>query len=294
MIQYSRAAKLAGPVEIVVYCAYGDESRDGTAKRVYAVAGVFGHESDWEALKPIWTERLNGKIFHAADCEAGHGDFKGMEEQERRKLYRDLTGLIVKSPLMGHGCAINVVEYKQSFQQDFEHAPYLWAFGDIVGSMSELAAVAIPVEQVHVTFDRNQDIEHNATAIYDFILHSKKAITRHFLADTVAFACRRTVGIQVADLFARETMKYLDGQIGGVARPRRGSFIALSETKRFRFTALGKSVFEDKKRRLGGAYTDRASLSEYRKWLDKNRLQDCLSNRVVHLKEFPELWDNKS
>ncbi len=159
---------------------------------------------------------------------------------------------------------------------------------------SELAAVAIPVEQVHVTFDRNQDIEHNATAIYDFILHSKKAITRHFLADTVAFACRRTVGIQVADLFARETMKYLDGQIGGVARPRRGSFIALSETKRIRLKAHGKYVFEDKKRRLGGAYTDRASLSEYRKWLDKNRLQNCLSNRVVHLKEFPELWDNKS
>ena len=37
-------------VAIVVYCAFGDESRDPSKQRVYAVAGAFGHQENWDAL----------------------------------------------------------------------------------------------------------------------------------------------------------------------------------------------------------------------------------------------------
>jgi hypothetical protein len=46
----------------MMHWAYGDESRDGTGKRVYAVSGVFGHESDWRAIESPWASRLHGRV----------------------------------------------------------------------------------------------------------------------------------------------------------------------------------------------------------------------------------------
>jgi hypothetical protein len=232
-------------------------------------------------------------VFHAAECEFGQGEFSDLAPGEGRRLYGDLTKLIVQSKLLGHASAINVKEYKDSFPNDFEHAPYLWAFGDIVQQMAELASVSIPVEQVQITFDHNQDIEYNASAIYEFMRRSKKHETRELLFDTVSFACRRTVGIQVADLFAREAMKRLDGQLSPENRPARQSFLALRRANKFAFRAVGKSDFEDKRRKLlNSPLRESATLTVYRNWLAKNGLVDNLSNRVHHLSNFPELWEN--
>jgi hypothetical protein len=275
-------------VEIVVYCTYGDESRDRTKQRVYAVAGVFGHQTEWDEISALWAARLGGRIFHAADCEAGYGDFKDMEAPERHKLYRDLTTLLVKSKLLGHGEAINIQEYNEAFPGDFDHAPYMWAFGNIVQSMAELAAASIPPQQVEITFDQNQEIQYNATAVYNLMIHSPKTNHREFLFDKLSFACRRTVGVQIADLFARETMKHLDGMLGSQS-VRRGSFAALTDTNRFRFRAVGRTDFVRSKQKLEALGLEDASLDAYRKWLTENGLHDCLSNRIAHLQEFPQI-----
>jgi hypothetical protein len=67
-----------------MYCGYGDESRDGTGKLVYAVAGIFGHESDWKSIRRAWKKRLGGRVFHAADCESGKRNFADLPEIERK------------------------------------------------------------------------------------------------------------------------------------------------------------------------------------------------------------------
>jgi hypothetical protein len=89
-----------------VYFAFGDESRD-KQKGVYAVACVFGHQNEWEDIAGPWVERLGERVFHASDCESGHGDFQDLEEGARHKLYRDLVSIVAGSKLIGHGEAIN-------------------------------------------------------------------------------------------------------------------------------------------------------------------------------------------
>ena len=102
------------------------------------------------------------------------------------------------------------------FPNDFEHTPYLWGFGDIVQAASELAYLSIPSGEVKIVFDRNEELECSATEMYHYCLNLRKIVTRQNLFGEISFACRRTVGIQVADLFARETMKHLDNKIGPV------------------------------------------------------------------------------
>jgi hypothetical protein len=269
-------------IAVVMYCAYGDESRDGTGKRVYAVSGVFGHESDWKAIRGPWKKRLRGIVFHAADCQSGEGEFKNLSETERQGLYRDLVSIFIKSKLIAASGAIAISEYNDVFPRDkkFEHAPYLWLFGDIVLEMAQLASVSIPRQGIKVTFDRNPSIQHNASLLYDFIRRSPDQRIVRILDDEVSFATRKTMGIQVADLIARETMMRLDDELRCIRRVR-GSFAALRNSKRFRFHFLRKNDFEGKKKNLADSpQGNQLSLARYDEWTRDNGIQDCQTNRL--------------
>ena len=264
-------------VEIVMYSAYGDESRDGTGRQVYAVSGVFGNKSDWKAVRGPWKERLEGIVFHAADCLSGEEDFKHLPGKERSKLYRDLVQIIVKSRLIAVAGAIAVAEYHDVFPRDFEHSPYLWLFSDIVLEMAQLAYVSIPRRGVEVTFDRNPPIQYNASLQYDFIRRSPDQKIVRLLSDKVSFATRKTMGIQVADLVAREAMNRLDDQLLGNRRVR-GSFAALRDSRRFRYRFLRKNDFEEKKKLLANSpLRNRVSLAQYDEWARDNGIQDCIT-----------------
>lgn len=279
--------------EVIVYAVYGDESRDEEQKRVYAVASVFGHDDDWAELRHPWTDRLGGRVFHAAECEFGKGDFADLPLGEGKRIYRDLVKLIAQRRFFALGIAINVADYHISFPSDFVDAPYLWAFGDCVRASAEMAHLTIPSGPVELTFDQNEPIEHNAGALYAFIRRFKDTKHRELLADKFSFASRRTIGIQVADLFARETMKRMDDGITMSDRPVRRSFKALHQTGRFNYIPLEGPDFERRKQELAGRLGAGAEMSTYRQWIEKQRLQDCISNRIAHLEHFRKLYEDQ-
>jgi hypothetical protein len=64
----------------VMLAVSGDESHDDKKQRVFAVAGIMGTQEQWDTLTPIRLARTGGKVFHAADCEAGYGPFRFREE----------------------------------------------------------------------------------------------------------------------------------------------------------------------------------------------------------------------
>jgi len=278
--------------ELIVYAVYGDESRDEEHGRVYAVASVFGHDDDWAELEGPWKAVLGDRVFHAAECEFGKGDFRDLKQGEGKRIYRELVTLIAQRKFFGLGVAISVLDYSKSFPNDFVDAPYLWAFGDCIHAASELAYLTIPSGPLEITFDRNEPIEHNTGTMYAFLRRSRNTKHRELLPDKISFACRRTLGIQVADLFARETMKRMDTDITKADLPIRRSFVALQKTGRFNYRSLVAANFEENKRELAARFSPRADMSSYRKWLENNRLQDCLSNRIAHLENFPELWES--
>src|SRR5580693_7661739 len=117
--------------EIVMLSAFGDESHDQTKTRVFVVAGLLGNDKDWDGFRRQWEERIGDSIFHAADCESGHGNFEGMPESERLKLHLDLTQILAGSKLMGYGRAVDLAgcrEVAPHVMKQFPDMPYYDCF----------------------------------------------------------------------------------------------------------------------------------------------------------------------
>jgi hypothetical protein len=272
-----------------VYSVFGDESADETKSRVFAVAGVFGGEPEWIRLKGAWLERTGGKIFHAADCETNQGEFVNTSNSENKALYKDLTILLCGSHLLGRGHAIELCGVREFFQHSPAELPYCMCFRNVVHQCGNLALLSIPQEKVEFTFDQRAETNYNAGVLYDYMAKVSEWNASPYLHDKINFASRKYVGIQVADLLARETMKHLDNIIGPVKRDTRRSMKALNATGRFRFTFWNREWFEGLHRNFQQvASRFGVDLNEYPKWLLENGLVDNLSNRHQHMREtFP-------
>src|SRR5689334_4338359 len=97
-----------GIMRTAMLWAFGDESHDSTKERIFTVAGLLGDESQWASFRQAWKARLGGAVFHAADCDSGYRDFRGMPENDRHRLHRDLTRLTAASGLIGYGHVIDL------------------------------------------------------------------------------------------------------------------------------------------------------------------------------------------
>lgn len=127
--------------------------------------------------------------------------------------------------------------------------------------------------------------EHNTGLLYAMAKHTKD--WNHYLDSEIGFACSKThTRVQVADLFARETMKSLDNQIGPKKRPPRKSWACLRETDRFHADAFGKEWFLSLKANMPELEKGTGmSMRDYAEWLRKTkRMIDNISNRFDYMK----------
>jgi hypothetical protein len=107
----------------------------------------------------------------------------------------------------------------------------------------------------------------------------------------ISFASREVVGIQVADLFAFETMKRIDNLIGPVKRPTRLSLQVLEKTKRFKPHCYTESYFEFL-RRYYGSQKIATDNKAYKAWLSANNCLDNTENRtryVIYMDDMKKL-----
>ena len=275
-----------------IYCVYGDESHDETAKRVFAVAGIFGTQQEWDDLSAKWFRRTGGLDFHAADCESDQRDFAGNSHEQNHKLYRDLTKLLCSSKLLGHAMVIELAAHEKHFPDSEPSAPYLLGFTHVVMYCAQLGHLALPQGEVEYVFDRNLDKQHNATVLYDYLAKMPQWEFHPYLSGKVSFASRKSnAGIQAADLFARETMKHLDNQIGAVKRGIRGAMQALRESGRFRIAVMDDDAFARlvKKAIILGESLKGSKESEYQSWLSKHGYMDNMTMRINYLAEIDRL-----
>jgi len=170
-----------------------------------------------------------------------------------------------------------------------EDVPYLSCFRNVVHRCGDLARLAIQQDKVEFTFDQRLETNYNAGELYSYMARLKEWSGSEYLHKKVSFANRRYVGIQVADLVAREAMKHLDNMIGPVKRIIRQSMKALAKTHRFEFTFHNKEYFDGMKDRMPALRQEVGlDLTEYADWLAKRGLVDNISNRHRHLMErFP-------
>ena len=269
--------------EGVMYTAYGDESADETKKRVFAIAGLFGHDHDWNIFREQWKARTGGKIFHAAECDSDKGDYEYTGHDENKKLYADLSHIIADSKLIGRSIAIHLKEYNETLGPMLDKEPYYLCFIDIVIHLARQAVLCIPRDRIKFIFDRNTQIEHSAGELYGGIINKDYPHFKELMDDEIGFATRKEVGIQAADLIAREGMKLLDNH--GTARPTRLSTQVLQSCKRIKFRSLRREWFEETIR--GAAQQTDPRYAMYSKttceeWLAERGLYLNLTNKMKY------------
>lgn len=270
-----------------MYSVFGDESADESKVRVFAVAGVFGSESDWSSLKAGWFDRTGERIFHAADCETNQGDFATTTDAENKRLYKDLTQLLCRSKLMGRGHAVDLAGWRDAFPATLDtraDIPYYTCFRNVVQECGDLALLSVPQENVEFTFDQRLESNYNAGVLYSYMAKLKSWPASSYLQEKISFASRKYVGVQAADLVARETMKHLDNIVGPKKRGTRRSLAALQESGRFRFTFYTREWFKDFRRDFRNvAASCGVDFKEYQEWLAQHGLTDNISNRHRHM-----------
>jgi hypothetical protein len=228
--------------------AYGDESADETGERVFAIGGLFGLRNDWIKFRKQWGRLTDGKIFHATDCDTDHGKHYSRKTHDKnKKLYADLTQLIARSGLIGRGVALCVRDYNELLAPKVnDENPYYLCFQSVIIYLARQSGYLIPKDRIKFTFDRNHKIEYDAGALYDHLMNRDREGFDYIalMHDEIGFATNKTIGIQVADLIAREAMKLLDNRIGPKVRPVRISTRALWESGRITFRTLNRAWCE--------------------------------------------------
>jgi hypothetical protein len=263
---------------------YGDESSDESKQRVFAVAGIIGPESYWEALESKWLARTEGVPFHANNCDSDHGDYEGKPHAENKALYRDLTVLLSESGLGGYGVAVDLVAQKEVFPEAPDIA-YYKGFIEVLEVMNRCAEAC--GETVKFSFDSRAESEHNASFLFNSYRSSDEGNKRIFpkLSFLVSRAHPR---IQIADLMARETMKAVDNRFGPKIRPARKSWLALYETQRFRIDCFGLAWFKGKRAQMPQLQSATGiSWQTYQAWLAETRAQ----HSTTKLFEFGDKLD---
>lgn len=258
---------------IGVLSVYGDESYDGKRKRVCAVAGIIGHQGEWDNLEPLWLKCTKGKIIHPTDDEF-RGDYK---------LILKLAKLLAETNMIGYAFAIDLATHKQYFPNSNRNMPYYYGFEAVVHFMGNLAALHVPSQKVEFIFHRNYEIEYNAGSLYHCMLNDPTWKSAKYLANKVSFADNSDIRIQAACLFAREIMKHFDIRISKMNRYPRLAIGTLFNTKRYDYDYYTKNDFKQLEDEM--IYCEsKASLRElYDKWLLRKRRIDNASNMLEFL-----------
>lgn len=261
---------------------YADESCDAKCERTFAVAGIIGTQEEWDWLEVKWLKRTDGKIFHAADCESGHGDYKGIPPDERLKEYEDLTKILAESSLFGIGSSIDINAFKRFIIGVPKYIPYFYCFMHIVSELVVMASRYIPQQKVKFTFDINHEVQHNAAFLYENYLVKLPELKclADYMDRELGFATREKVGIQVADLFVREVMKFFDDRYGTNKNKVRESMKTLIRTDRFTPHYYHRNYFEAfAKNQLILEKQSGFDSNDFTNWLKKYKCRDNAGTR---------------
>ncbi len=261
---------------------FGDESADDKSEWVFAVAGVLGTEEQWQQLEAKWIDRCGGVPFHASDCDSDHGDYTDKPHQENKDLYRDVAILLAESGMGGMGIALDLVAARKVFRHAEPGLPYYKCFLELVQRIKNCAAYN--KETVKFTFDMRPKGESTTALLYSIAKRTKQ--WNPYIDSEISFACsRKNARIQVADLWARETMKGVDNMTGPKPRDPRKSLMCLAETERFHVDIFGEDWFQGLRENMPELEKiTHMSARDYGQWLvDTKRLTDSMTNRFHYM-----------
>jgi hypothetical protein len=264
----------------IMLIAYGDDSSDESKQRVFSAAVVLGTQEEWDKFYVEWKVRNGDRPFHATDCDSDGGDFKHTRHEDNKKLYADNVNLLVNSQMMGAAVSMSIPDYLAVFPfAPPGEWPYYLCFCEAIMHAATISRLSVPTQRVNITFDSNHDRGYNATELYRFIVDN--SLDTSILDDTISFgSSRKIIGLQAADIIARESMKALDNLIGPKQRSPRQSLVALRRSNRFSFICHDRTKLEERRLQTDKIHADPESAKQYQEWLRNNNIADSIQNRL--------------
>jgi hypothetical protein len=223
---------------------FADESHDSARADVLTVAGVLAPRHVWDEVWRRWAEVVKREqitAFHATDCETANGEFKGWSRPRIEALQRELIAIAIHPAyeLAAWSCSVSLPGYeKVRPRMKYLHFPsglsvsgplddpYFILFQFFVqGIATDNIVTELPAEErVGFTFDQHH-LATRASAVYEAMQIARDKF-KHRLGGVSFLNKAEFVPLQVADLFAYETYRYMSESRSG-KRPTRWQYTAL-------------------------------------------------------------------
>jgi len=211
---------------------YCDESYESKPKmsRTYVVAGFVAEEKTWNKVEKRWrhvNKHRGVSRFHAAELNAFDHEFKGWTSQRSKRYTKALLKVTnrQKKKLHAVGTGLLLEDYEKVITKEgrekFGH-PYLVCFKTCLSHIAERLENEgfDPDWKYSVIFDRNE-FETEAVRLFYAMKDDPRWKYRHRMGTCAPGSWKEFVLLEVADLIAYESYRYLHGQNFGNKKARK-------------------------------------------------------------------------
>jgi len=210
----------------VMLRVYLDESGTHDGSPAVTVGAYTGRPKTWKSFTREWkVAKRPIEVFHATDCEALQGEFKGWTAERRNEYVANLLPVIARHEIHGNAIGINVGDYETAARGRF---PIKQTFNSAYS-----VCVQVVVDNIMWQMERtgmndaiafiheDNDYREQALGAFEYV---KRRRTTHASKMTLTFASKEAaMPLQAADILAYEANKRLRDQ----SRPKRRSLLAM-------------------------------------------------------------------
>jgi hypothetical protein len=154
-----------------------------------------------------------------------------------------MVTIVADSPLVALGTALEIGMFRSVFPDAPPETPYLLCFQSVLIDFSGLSRIYLPPDDVTFVFEQNSDYEYNAAFLFDKLKKTTKWADHNRL-DVVTYASKgKRIGLQPADLVAREVMKHRHNELSS-KRLTRASIRGLANQHKCEFRFFTRADLE--------------------------------------------------
>lgn len=232
--------------------------------RVYYVAGYVGFPDDWKVFDRKWRaflRRNNLPHFHMTDYVARVEHYKGWSDSLRLAIMQRIVALVAGSVRLGVAMALLLDDYDRLSAEDKKLIP------DTYG-LCLTACVAKTARLLHDSGIRTAEIDYvfesgdagqGRTRVALEELFANPATRKQYALRSLTFEPKASFpGLQLADVLAWETGRYVPRALGWESSPLRKSFRGLLENNQHSggvidYAFLSNLVARERERRAAAA-----------------------------------------